>query len=39
MYQAVVHNIKQALEKYPVEKRSEVVLLFSAHSLPMDIVK
>lgn len=37
--QAVAHNIRKALEKYPEEKRSEVVLLFSAHSLPMEIVK
>jgi ferrochelatase len=37
--QAVATNIKKALEKYPVEKRSEVILLFSAHSLPMEIVK
>lgn len=39
MFQAVAHNIRKALEKYPVEKRDDVVLLFSAHSLPMEIVK
>lgn len=35
---AVAHNIKKALEKYPVETRDKVILLFSAHSLPMEIV-
>jgi ferrochelatase len=37
--QAVSHNIKAALEKYPKERRDEVVILFSAHSLPLEIVK
>lgn len=35
---AVAQNIKSALERYPKEKRDGVVLLFSAHSLPIEIV-
>ena len=37
--QAITHNVKATLAKYPVEKRNDVVILFSAHSLPLDIVK
>lgn len=36
--EAVAQNIEGALAKFPVEKRSETVLLFSAHSLPMSVV-
>lgn len=35
---AVAHNIREALKQYPVERRDKVVLLFSAHSLPLEIV-
>lgn len=36
--QAVAQNIEAALTKFPEDKRSETVLLFSAHSLPMSVV-
>ncbi len=36
--QAVAQNIEAALAKFPLDKRSETVLLFSAHSLPMSVV-
>ncbi|EJF58215.1 ferrochelatase [Dichomitus squalens] len=36
--EAVAQNIERALEKFPAEHRSDVVLLFSAHSLPMSVV-
>ena len=35
---AVAQNIERALEKFAPETRSSVVLLFSAHSLPMSVV-
>ncbi|EIN11829.1 ferrochelatase [Punctularia strigosozonata HHB-11173 SS5] len=35
---AVALNIQAALSKFPEESRSSVVLLFSAHSLPMSVV-
>lgn len=35
---AFAENIKKSLETYPKEIRDKVVLLFSAHSLPMDVV-
>lgn len=35
---AVCQNIEAALQSYPSEKRDNVVLLFSAHSLPMSVV-
>src|SRR5580704_1676238 len=38
LVKAIVHNIKQCLETYPIEERNGVVLLFSAHSLPMSVV-
>lgn len=34
----MAQNIERALAKFPEEKRSDVVLLFSAHSLPMSVV-
>jgi ferrochelatase len=36
--QAVAQNIEAALEKFQPSNRSDVVLLFSAHSLPMSVV-
>ncbi|KAM5543167.1 hypothetical protein V8D89_003041 [Ganoderma adspersum] len=36
--EAVAQNIERALAKFPAENRSDVVLLFSAHSLPMSVV-
>ncbi|KAH9920042.1 ferrochelatase [Fomitopsis serialis] len=36
--QAVAQNIERALAEFPEETRSDVVLLFSAHSLPMSVV-
>jgi len=36
--QAVAQNIESALLKFPAATRSETVLLFSAHSLPMSVV-
>ncbi|KAI0728167.1 ferrochelatase [Fomitopsis betulina] len=36
--EAVAQNIERALAKFPEETRSDVVLLFSAHSLPMSVV-
>lgn len=35
---AFVKNIQDQLATYPEEARDEVVLLFSAHSLPMSVV-
>jgi protoporphyrin/coproporphyrin ferrochelatase len=35
---AVAGNIRKCLETYPVNERGDVVLLFSAHSLPMSVV-
>ncbi|THV05034.1 ferrochelatase [Dendrothele bispora CBS 962.96] len=36
--EAVAQNIEAALAKFPESTRSETVLLFSAHSLPMSVV-
>lgn len=36
--QAVARNIEASLLTYPAHLRSSVVLLFSAHSLPMSVV-
>jgi protoporphyrin/coproporphyrin ferrochelatase len=36
--QAVAQNVESALQKFAEEKRSDAVLLFSAHSLPMSVV-
>jgi ferrochelatase len=36
--QAFSQNIEAALAEYPEEHRHKVVLLFSAHSLPMSVV-
>ncbi|KAM3441125.1 hypothetical protein NHJ13734_002996 [Beauveria thailandica] len=35
---AVAQNIRAKLAEYPEERRKDVVLLFSAHSLPMSVV-
>ncbi|EGW33020.1 uncharacterized protein SPAPADRAFT_60344 [Spathaspora passalidarum NRRL Y-27907] len=36
--QAFANNIKEKLAEFPPEVRDDVVILFSAHSLPMEIV-
>ncbi|AGO11951.1 AaceriAGR272Wp [[Ashbya] aceris (nom. inval.)] len=38
LVQAFADNINKTLQEFPEEIRKEVVILFSAHSLPMDIV-
>ncbi len=38
LIEAFAHNIEAQLESYPAEVRKDVVLLFSAHSLPMSVV-
>ncbi|KAI1462044.1 ferrochelatase-domain-containing protein [Annulohypoxylon moriforme] len=38
LVEAFAHNIEQTLASYPEDRRSQVVLLFSAHSLPMTVV-
>lgn len=38
LVEAFAQNIEAQLKTYPEEKRDEVVLLFSAHSLPMSVV-
>ncbi|KAF2763520.1 ferrochelatase-domain-containing protein [Pseudovirgaria hyperparasitica] len=38
LIEAFATNIENTLSTYPVEKRDKVVLLFSAHSLPMSVV-
>jgi ferrochelatase len=35
---AIALNIEAKLQEYPEDVRDDVVLLFSAHSLPMDVV-
>lgn len=35
---AVAQNIQAKLAEYPEERRKDVVLVFSAHSLPMSVV-
>ncbi|KAI9772637.1 MAG: ferrochelatase hem15 [Geoglossum simile] len=35
---AIAGNVEKQLATYPVEERSNVALLFSAHSLPMSVV-
>lgn len=39
LVKAFAANIRATLETYPPERRDDVVLLFSAHSLPIEIVK
>lgn len=38
LIEAFVQNIEKQLATYPEERRNDVVLLFSAHSLPMSVV-
>lgn len=38
LVEAFAQNIEAKLAEYPEEKRDKVVLLFSAHSLPMTVV-
>jgi ferrochelatase len=38
LIEAVAQNIEAGLAEYPPEDRNNVVLLFSAHSLPMQVV-
>ncbi|OXG84844.1 ferrochelatase [Cryptococcus neoformans D17-1] len=38
LVEAFAHNIKTALQTYPEDRRGDVTILFSAHSLPLDIV-
>jgi ferrochelatase len=38
LVKAIVGNIRKCLDTYPVSERDGVVLLFSAHSLPMSVV-
>ena len=38
LVEAFARNIEAQLETYPQERRKDVVLLFSAHSLPMSVV-
>ena len=38
LIEAFAENIKRKLDEYPASVRSSVVLLFSAHSLPMSVV-
>ena len=38
LVEAFASNIERTLATYPEEKRKDVVLLFSAHSLPMSVV-
>ncbi len=34
----LVDSIRKALERFPAEHRDEVILVFSAHSLPMSVI-
>jgi ferrochelatase len=38
LVEAFAQNVEATLRTYPEEKRKDVVLLFSAHSLPMSVV-
>jgi protoporphyrin/coproporphyrin ferrochelatase len=38
LVKAIAGNIRKCLDTYPVSERDGVVLLFSAHSLPMSVV-
>ncbi|KAI1435273.1 hypothetical protein GGR50DRAFT_657627 [Xylaria sp. CBS 124048] len=38
LVEAFASNIEKTLAEYPKERRNDVVLLFSAHSLPMTVV-
>lgn len=36
-FQCFAEHVRNELEKFPLEKRDDVVILFSAHSLPMSV--
>ena len=36
--QAFADTIEQKLDSYPADQRKDVVILFTAHSLPLDVV-
>lgn len=38
LVEAFAQNIETTLQTYPTDKRDQVVILFSAHSLPMSVV-
>ena len=38
LVEAIAGNIKVQLARYPLERQAGVILLFSAHSLPMSVV-
>lgn len=38
LVEAFARNIEEQLKTYPEDRRDRVVLLFSAHSLPMSVV-
>ncbi|ROW08011.1 hypothetical protein VPNG_06046 [Cytospora leucostoma] len=38
LVEAVAKNIEDKLKEYPEERRNQVVLLYSAHSLPMSVI-
>jgi ferrochelatase len=38
LVEAFARHVEQALQGYPEAERAQVVLLFSAHSLPMSVV-
>ena len=38
LIEAIARNVEKSLATYPEERRKDVVLLFSAHSLPMSVV-
>ena len=38
LVKAIASNIRKCLDTYPADERDQVVLLFSAHSLPMSVV-
>lgn len=37
--QAMANTVKAGLEKYPEDERDDVLLLFSAHSLPLSVIR
>ena len=37
IWKVFAQNIQKALEKFPKEKRDDVIIMFSAHSLPMTV--
>lgn len=39
LVEAFAQNVIKALEAFPQDERKDVVILFSAHSLPLSVVK